>query len=152
MFIERWRGGPWSHFELREADTRSATAGSGSARLTNLDLLGADVELTDVRAGEQVVVRANYYPAWLARAGDRDVPLYSADGQIAFRAPADGSYVVTLEYPRYRWLSLVAALAIALVLPLLWRFGAAGSPGAAAGPTAAGSTNPCGPASPGGSG
>jgi hypothetical protein len=151
-FVERWRGGPWSHFELRDADTRSAVTGSGSARLMNLDLLGADVELTNVRAGDQVVVRANYYPAWLARTGNRDVPLYSADGQLAFRAPADGSYVVRLEYPRYRWLSLVGLLAIVLGLPLLWRFGAAAPPKAAAGVTAAGSTNPCDPASPGGSG
>jgi hypothetical protein len=143
-FIERWRGGRWSHFELADADTRSATTASGSARLTNLDLLGADVEVTAVRAGEPVVVRANYYPAWLARAGGREVPLYSADGQIAFRAPADGSYVVRLEYPRYRWLSFVALLAIALGLSILWR--------SATRATAAGSTSPCDRASPAGSG
>ena len=50
-FVERWRGGRWSHFELRDADVRSAVTTTGSARLRNLDVLGGDVELVDVTAG-----------------------------------------------------------------------------------------------------
>ena len=64
-----------------------------------------------------MVVRANYYPAWRADAGGREVPLYSVDGQIAFHAPDAGSYVVRLEYPRYRWLSL---LAVTMALAGFW--------------------------------
>jgi hypothetical protein len=36
------------------------------------------------------------------------VPLHSTSGQLAFRAPAEGSYTVTLEYPRYRPLLVIA--------------------------------------------
>jgi len=64
-----------------------------------------------------VIVRANYYPAWRAYAGGREVPLYSIDGQMAFRAPDSGSYVVRLEYPRYRWLSI---LAMSVAIAGLW--------------------------------
>jgi hypothetical protein len=39
------------------------------------------------------------------------VPLFSQDGQLAFHAPAAGTHVLTLEYPRYRWLSLAAIAA-----------------------------------------
>ena len=30
---------------------------------------------------------------------------------MAFRAPESGSYVVRFEYPRYRWLSILAMIA-----------------------------------------
>jgi hypothetical protein len=110
-FVDRWHGGLWSHFELRGADVRSVVTATGSARLRNLDFLGADVELTNATAGEPVIVRANYYPAWRAFLGEREVALYASGGQLAFRAPESGSYVVRLAYPRYGWLSLVGVVA-----------------------------------------
>lgn len=113
-FTETWRSGPWSQVELADPDERSVVTAAGSGRLRNLDFLGADVELSDVPAGEPVVLRANYYPAWRAHVDGRDVPLFDSGGQMAFRAPAAGSYVVRLEYPRYRWLSVVAMTAFAL--------------------------------------
>ena len=112
LFTERWRGGRWSQFELNGADPRSVVTTTGSGRLRNLDFLGGEVELTGVTAGTPVRVRTNYYPAWRARLGDRDVPLRSGDGQIEFVAPDTGDYVVGLEYPRYRWLSLAAIAAL----------------------------------------
>jgi hypothetical protein len=113
-FSETWRGGLWSQFELATADERSVVTTAGSGRLRNLDFLGGEVELTDVVAGAPVVVRANYYPAWRAFADGREVALFDSAGQMAFRAPAAGSYVVTLEYPRYRWLSFLALTAFAI--------------------------------------
>ena len=109
-FVERWRGGRWSHFELLDADVRSAVTTAGSARLRNLDFLGGEIELVDAIAGEPVIVRANYYPAWRGYLGDREIALYGSGGQLAFRAPENGTYVVRLEYPRYRWLSLIAVV------------------------------------------
>ena len=122
-FSERWRGGRWSHFERLNADIRSAATAIGEARLTNLDTLGADVELAGVKAGEEVVVRANYYPAWRATAGGRPVDLFERGGQLAFRAPADGSYVVRLDYPRYRALNVTAVVVLIAGLVVLagWR-------------------------------
>ena len=111
-FVEQWSDGRWSHFVLPDADVRSVVTSAGRGRLRNLDFLGADVELSDVRAGDEVVVRANYYPAWRALTGDSEIELHARDGQLAFRAPAAGSYVVRLEYPRYRVLSLIAITVI----------------------------------------
>jgi hypothetical protein len=116
-FTERWRGGLWSHFELENVDTRSVITTKGTGQLRDLGFLGGTVELVDVPAGSPVVVRANYYPAWRAHAGGREVPLYSSGGQMAFRAPQSGSYPVRLEYPRYRWLSI---LAISVAIAALW--------------------------------
>ena len=118
-YVERWRDGVWSHFELLDADVRSAVADHGTARLTHTEPLGADVELNGVAAGDLVVVRTNFYPAWEARAGDRFVPLRSHEGQLAFTAPASGSYVVRLEYPPRRWLSLLAIGALLLGMTAL---------------------------------
>jgi hypothetical protein len=107
-YVERWRGGRWSHFERAGADVRQVVTPNGHGDLRKLDFLGAEVVLQDVRAGDPVVVRANFYPAWRARADGAEVPLFASDRQLAFRAPRDGSYVVRLEYPRYRWLTIPA--------------------------------------------
>jgi hypothetical protein len=111
-FVERWRGGPWSHFELADADVRSVVTSTGTGHLRNLDVLGADVDLANARSGDPVIVRSNYYPAWRAYLDGREVPLYSSNGQLAFRAPKEGNYVVRLEYPRYRWQSFIAIISV----------------------------------------
>ena len=121
-FVERWRGDRWSHFELPDADVRSVVTTRGSGRLQNLDLLGGEVQLENVATGEPVIVRANYYPAWRASVDGRSVDLYSSDGQLAFRAPESGSYIVRFEYPRYRLLSVAALTALAFGCWLLWRW------------------------------
>lgn len=120
-FDERWRGGLWSHFELRDADIRSVAAPHGRGELRAPDLFGADVALTDVVAGDRIVVRTNFYPAWRARRRDTAVAVYDAGGQLAFDAPASGSYIVRLEYPRYRALNVGAAIALFLGVAALSR-------------------------------
>jgi hypothetical protein len=140
-FVERWRGGPWSEFERLTPDVRSVVTASGAGELTSLDWLGADVVLRDVHEGDLVVVRTNYYPAWRAFAGDREVALGSAGGQLAFKAPSSGSYTLRLEYPRYRALSLLALLAFVAGAVALSRWPSASSwtgPNAAPGRQTAG--------------
>jgi len=111
-FVELWRDDRWSHFQRPNADVRAVVTTGGAARLRDLDFLGAVIDLADVPAGDLVLVRANYYPAWRAYVDDREVPLFSHDGQLAFRAPQAGRYTVRLEYPRYRWLSILAVTAL----------------------------------------
>ena len=118
-FVERWREGRWSHFERTQADIAAVVTASGTGQLRNLDTLGADVELANVNAGDTVVLRANYYPAWRASVHERPVELYSADGQLAFRAPESGSYIVRLDYPRYRGLNATAAVVFILGVVIL---------------------------------
>lgn len=120
-FTERWRHGRWSHFERSGADIRSVITTVGTGDLRNLDALGADIALTDVTAGDVVLLRANYYPAWRASALGREVPLVSKDGQLAFSAPESGTYIVRLNYPRYRALNLIAAVTFILGLLVLAR-------------------------------
>jgi hypothetical protein len=122
QFVERWREGRWSHFELPAADVDSVVTRSGSARLTNLDFFGGHVELSDVTAGDPVVVRANFYPAWRAYDDGMEVALFAQDCQMAFEAPRSGSYVVRLEYPRYYGLQIVALLVFVGGLWLLRRW------------------------------
>ena len=113
-FDERWRSGRWSHFELHDADVRSVVTRHGRGELRALNFFGGDVALTDVVAGEPIVVRTNFYPAWRAQSDGGQVPLYEAGGQLGFNAPASGSYAVHLEYPRYRVLNAGAAVVLLL--------------------------------------
>jgi hypothetical protein len=102
-FEARWSASPWVDFEYigADADGRQIVALTGKGALRALDPLGANIDLEGVRAGETVVVRTNYYPAWRASADGSSVALFSADGQLAFAAPRDGSYRVRLDYPRH---------------------------------------------------
>jgi hypothetical protein len=111
-FTRRWSHGRWVEFELVDADPRAVVTPAGEGRLENLHLLGGEVHVQDVRAGDQIVVRMNYFPAWRAHVNGRDVELFAVDGQLAFVAPTGGSYVVALEYPRRRPLIVLALAAL----------------------------------------
>lgn len=110
LFAERWNSGAWHQFEYLAADTRDVWASAGTARLISFDALGGTVQLDAVRAGAELIVRTNYYPAWTARVERTAEPiaLHANNGQLAFSAPADGSYRVVLSYPRRTWLALIA--------------------------------------------
>ena len=107
-FAKRWSHGRWTAFEFLEADPRDVVVPNGTGRLSERDWLGATVSLTDVKAGDEVVVRTNFYPAWTAVCEGAAVALRASDGQLAFQAPKDGSYCVALVYPRRPWLLVVA--------------------------------------------
>jgi hypothetical protein len=112
QFDRGWSAGLWVDYVLHDADVRDVVLDTGSGRLRDLDLLGGTVALDGVRAGETAVVRMNYFPAWTARAGSQVIPLRAVDGQLAFDAPADGTYDVVLEYPRRRGLMLLALVSL----------------------------------------
>jgi hypothetical protein len=121
-FPARWRHGLWVDYEMRDADVRSVVVDGGRGSLEALGPLGGTVRLTHARRGGEVVVRTNYYPAWTASSDGRAVPLFSEAGQLAFRAPADGDYDVTLAYPRRHGLLIFAILAFiagSLAIPRL---------------------------------
>lgn len=113
-FALRWHDQAWEEFEWLDADPRSVVAESGEGVLIDVNPLGAAVLLDRMRAGSQVVVRTNFYPAWQVSVAAQRVPTYSHDGQLAFRVPADGRMTARLEYPRRPWL-LVGAL-VALIV------------------------------------
>jgi hypothetical protein len=101
-------------YELRDADDRSAVAEIGTASLEKPTPLGAIVALSGTRRGALVVVRTNYFPAWDAQSSGAVVPLFAVNGQLAFRAPQDGTYDVTLRYPRRGGLELASLAAFVL--------------------------------------
>ena len=111
-FTERWRHGRWTRFEFLAADTRTATASTGTAELARYDPLGADVDLRGVTAGAEIVVRTNYFPAWTASADGLVLELYDRGGQLAFHAPTAGTYTVRLSYPRRRWTVVLAVFVL----------------------------------------
>lgn len=104
QFAREWHSGPWREYALLGADLRDVVTVQGDGTLTRYDALGATVSLSGVRAGDLVVVRTNYFPAWRAASESGPVSLFANDGQLAFRAPRDGSYDVELSYPRRPWL------------------------------------------------
>ncbi|MCC7009486.1 MAG: hypothetical protein IT184_11790 [Acidobacteria bacterium] len=112
LFAERWHNDRWTDFEFLEPDLRTVVVPHGTGRLVDLDLHGATVELNGVQAGDEVVVRTNYYPAWTARAGTAAVALHERGGQLAFISPGSGDIRVALVYPRRPWLSVLAVVGL----------------------------------------
>ena len=121
-FVERWRGGRWSQFEMSDADLRSVVVPGGSGSLRNLDFLGGDVALSDAAAGDLVVVRTNYYPAWRAFADGRDVPLLLERRAAGVSRAEERRLHRPARVPRYRGLSIFALLAFAAGTAILWRW------------------------------
>jgi hypothetical protein len=113
--------GPYAHFEWTAADTRSVVTTSGTGQLASWQPLGAEVHLDDMTPGTRVVVRTNYHPAWTARHLGRSLRVTADNGQLAFDAPAAGSYVVELVYPSRRWLLVVASAGLLAGIALLRR-------------------------------
>jgi hypothetical protein len=113
-FELRWQQGPWSHFELRDADVRGVRTTHGTATLERVDPLVGKVQLVNVRAGDLAVVRTNYHPSWVMSGGDGAVELVPVEGQLGFRLPRSGTYSVDLVYPRRPLVTLAALLALAI--------------------------------------
>ncbi len=113
-FERRWSEGLWVQYEMRDADPRPVVAANGTGSLGEHDALGAVVRLSGVRRGDRVILRQNYFPAWTARMNATPIALFPVDGQLAFDAPADGDYAVTLTYPRRVWLELIAIAALVI--------------------------------------
>jgi hypothetical protein len=120
LFVRRWSSGHWQHFEFQKADPRDVVVDTGSGSLGSRTPLGARVRLDGVRAGDRVIVRTNFYPAWTAWDGSSPVALIDHDGMLAFQAPRDGTYEVELRYP-----TRTGLLALAFGLVLLTVAGAA---------------------------
>jgi hypothetical protein len=114
-----WQDDDWSEFRFLDADPREVTVPQGEASLTERSFSGGLVSLSGVTAGEPVVVRTKYFPAWTAttRLPDDDgtesrpVVLRDAAGQLGFDAPCSGACVVELQYPRRQGLLWLAAVA-----------------------------------------
>ena len=112
QFALQWQSDPWREYAVVDADVRDVVTARGSGRIIRRDGLGATIDLSGVTAGDLVIVRTNFFPAWRATAKGQDVRLFSNDGQLAFRAPASGAYNVHLTYPRRPWLSVLAGLMV----------------------------------------
>ena len=117
-----WSDERWEHFEIRGADVRGVVAATGSGRLDQRHPFGGSVTLDAARAGERVIVRMNYHPAWRAEFGGADVPLRNVNGQLAFESPFSGEGTVTLVYPRPLWALAVALVALLAGIAATLRF------------------------------
>jgi hypothetical protein len=108
--------GRWRHYEYVRPPLDP-----GPGRLVRYGPLGGVIRVRGAQRGEIVTVRTNYDRAWRARLQGQAVPVFDAEGQLAFAAPRDGDYDVELVYPRRLWLipSAVAALILgALIITL----------------------------------
>ncbi len=108
LFVRQWSSGPWVHYLFQSADPRDVVTTSGRGHLAELTPLGGRVRLENIRAGDRVVLRTNFYPVWTARMADAPVALVDDQGLLAFDAPRDGSYEIELRYPRRMWLLALA--------------------------------------------
>lgn len=107
--------GRWQHYEYIRPPLDP-----GPGRLASYSPLGGVVRIAAAQRGDVVTIRTHFHPAWRARIGKQAIPLFDADGQLAFAAPRDGDYDVELVYPRRLWL-IPAAVAAAILGVLIVR-------------------------------
>jgi hypothetical protein len=111
----------WDDYEWLDADPRSVVTATGTGSLTNTEPLHADVVLSGVSAGSEVIVRMNFHPAWDVSIGGAHIPSYARDGQLAFRVDADETAAAHLEYPRRGSVNVVAILALVIGVVIVRR-------------------------------
>jgi len=121
-FRRIWRDGSWAIYQYANAAPGDVVVDEGQGRINGRSYFEQVVELSQMRSGEQVTLRMNYFPAWRAYYGQEEIALLDENGLMGFAAPADGSYVITLRYPRYAELSLLALATIAAAFWLSWRY------------------------------
>jgi hypothetical protein len=129
-FRQEWEDGPWREFVLidRADDVGIVSVSTGRGELVDRGPLHAVIRMSNVKAGDLVLVRTHYHPAWQAFAGGLPVALREVNGQLGFDTPSAGSYDVRLEYPARRTLTAASASIVALVLLWDWRRSRAGRP------------------------
>ncbi len=113
-FRRLWSDGFWAIYEYRNAVPDDVIVKQGKGEITVRSYFEQDVQLSDVRGGDLVTLRMNYFPAWRAYYHGRPVELLDNDGLMAFVAPADGSYTISLHYPRYTGLTVLALATLAV--------------------------------------
>ena len=111
----------WEIYEFLHADPRSVAVSPGSGEVEGRGYFGKTLRLRGVRKGSAVVVRMNYFPAWSASCEGRPLELFDRNGQLAFKAPADGDMAVALAYPRHGLLTGLALLSLTACGFLSWR-------------------------------
>lgn len=121
-FRQLWTDGFWSIYEYADAIPGDVVAEKGGGEIIVKSYFEQRVELNDVRNGDLITLRMNYFPAWRAYYGDRELALQDNRGFMAFLAPDDGSYSVELRYPRYTSLSILALVVILASFLLSWRY------------------------------
>src|SRR5215471_1771193 len=117
-FAETWTDGVWTAFRFGTPDPREVVVSTGSGALVNAGPHHADLVLRGVRAGDPVIVRTNFHPAWTAHLDGRPVPLVARDGQLSLDAPCAGDCTVSLDYPAHR--ALLPLALIVIVVAGLW--------------------------------
>ncbi|MFA5157208.1 MAG: hypothetical protein WC532_07500 [Candidatus Omnitrophota bacterium] len=113
VFEKIWEDEDWIIFKVRDSDTRSAVVyDNGSAEIIDKDFYAKEIILSGVKQGAKVVLRSNYFPAWRAYYKNKEIRLIDVDGQAGFLAPDSGNYVVTMKFPRYALLNILALSAL----------------------------------------
>lgn len=121
-FRRIWGDGFWTIYEFADAVPGDVVAGQGSGEIEVKGYFEQEVRLRDVRGGERITLRMNYFPAWRAFRGQQEIAIQDDAGQMAFVAPDSGSYAITLRYPRYTWLSILALAMLVASFVLSWWF------------------------------
>lgn len=112
---------PWTLYDFKEADPRGVVVPVGKGEIISERYTEIVVHLTGVRAGDEAVVRMNYFPDFRGYSDGKPLPLYAEDGQIAFKLPREGEVTVTLRYPRYTSLSLLGLFGFLAGSAALWK-------------------------------
>ena len=107
IFKKIWGEGDFVILEYLKADPGEIVMPSGYGRITHEDYFDRKVMLYGAKTGEEIIIRANYFPLWKGYSGNMEVGLYDKAGQVAFKAPADGDYLVTLKFSKLSSLALL---------------------------------------------
>jgi len=113
-FAPIWNDEKWVIYQYDEAPREPLILQHGEGEILSETYFSKRIKLSDVRGGEEVIVRSNYFPSWRAFYKGQEIPVHNREGLLAFIVPDNGSYSIDLRFPKYFLFHWIALAALAL--------------------------------------
>ncbi len=109
FYSKEYQDKEWMIFKYKYATRNNIEFlnSDGEGNFYNLDYFLKILKLKDVKKGNIVVLKTNYFPEWRAFYKGKRIPVFNYDGQLAVRIPFDGEGQIIFKYPKHYFLSFL---------------------------------------------
>jgi len=113
FYKKEWSDPEWALFSFVQAQPESIVIPENpqaQAALIHEDYLTKTVHLENVRSGDLIILKSNFFPEWQGYYHKKRIDLIEQDGQLAFHAPFAGEGKIILRYPKHTFFSFLIIL------------------------------------------
>lgn len=121
LYEKIWSRDEWDIYRYKSAKPESVTVRQGYGLVDHQDFYKKILYLNNMKKGEKVLLKSNYFPAWRMYFYDKEIHLEEKDRQVSFCAPEDGTYAVRMVFSKNVLSSILGILSLFLSFVLSFR-------------------------------